>query len=323
MSDSPQRTFGSSLRSALRPGARWYRERFRPGLDVFVLQRVFPHVLPTRIPDGESRPVTVSMTSTRARWHAAHWALESIFRQREKPIRVVLWMDESLRAETLPTGLRRLQERGLQIAFRPDVGPYTKLVYALEEFRGQPVITVDDDHLYYPGLVGDLFRAWTEYPGSIHANRVRLMPFTAEGQLLPFAEWPIQKAESITGMPYLPEGVGGVLYPPGLLDPIATNTALFRELCPHNDDLWFRAASLLSGLPVRQLPGRSPDRWCRMLWDLQKSALWNENQHGRTEQELRALESYLRERGTSFSALTGGTGAKRVAESIPAAIPTA
>jgi hypothetical protein len=36
----------------------------------------------------------------------------------------------------------------------------------------------------------------------------------------------------------VPTGVGGVLYPPGILAHTAADRAAFRTLCPNGDDLW-------------------------------------------------------------------------------------
>jgi hypothetical protein len=46
-------------------------------------------------------------------------------------------------------------------------------------------------------------------------------------------------------------GAGGVLYPPGSLDPRVQDRALFLELCPRADDLWFKMMGLLAGTVTR------------------------------------------------------------------------
>jgi hypothetical protein len=60
-----------------------------------------------------------------------------------------------------------------------------------------------------------------------------------------------------------PTGVGGVIYPPGSLDPRVTDTSIFMRLCPGQDDLWFYWMGRLNGVKYRRVPRPYSDmyRW--------------------------------------------------------------
>jgi len=46
-----------------------------------------------------------------------------------------------------------------------------------------------------------------------------------------------------------PVGAWGILYPPGSLSPMIDRQEMFTELAPLNDDVWFKAMSLLQDVP--------------------------------------------------------------------------
>jgi hypothetical protein len=56
----------------------------------------------------------------------------------------------------------------------------------------------------------------------------------------------------------LPLGVGGVLYPPGILHSEVVNAGVFLNICPTADDIWFKAMSLLKGVACRKVASDFP-----------------------------------------------------------------
>jgi glycosyltransferase involved in cell wall biosynthesis len=108
-----------------------------------------PAALSDGVPD-----LVVSLTTIPSRLNIVHHTIESIFSQSLLPGRLVLWISDETHA--IPSQLLAQERRGLEIRKIRDVGPLTKLIYALREFPGQTIVTVDDD-IVYPGNIATPF----------------------------------------------------------------------------------------------------------------------------------------------------------------------
>ncbi|HSQ42910.1 MAG TPA: glycosyltransferase family A protein, partial [Fibrobacteraceae bacterium] len=127
-------------------------------------QRILPwHYVCTPWRGGVNRKdrpgpdLVVSLTTYPARIGLVHLALESLLRQTLRPDRILLWLaEEQFPQRRLPPQLVRLQQRGLEVLFRKNLGPHTKYLYALQDFTQEIVVTVDDDCFYPPTLLAEL-----------------------------------------------------------------------------------------------------------------------------------------------------------------------
>ncbi|MEI7769553.1 MAG: hypothetical protein WCI67_06175 [Chloroflexales bacterium] len=223
-------------------------------------------------------PVILSITSIPERAELflpelAGW----LARQTVRPQATVIWLGE----EQFPPAARRALAARLplpadvDVRYRPDLGPQTKLLYALREFAGLPVVTADDDVIYPPAWLEELYAAYRAAPGHIHCHRAHQIRLTAEGRLAPYGEWD-WLAPGVRGpSPLLfPTGTSGALYPPGALDEQVFDLAAMRRLCPTADDIWFKAMALLRGTAAQKVRATSlelphiPGSERRMLWTL-------------------------------------------------------
>ena len=106
---------------------------------------------------GIARPgLVASVTTTRHRLGTVGMAVESMLLQTVRPESVNLYLSNDIDIGLLPESLIRLQDMGLNIHFVPDVGPHTKLIYALERYSNHHVITFDDDFYAPPQQPGDI-----------------------------------------------------------------------------------------------------------------------------------------------------------------------
>jgi Glycosyl transferase family 2 len=125
---------------------------------------------------------------------------------------------------------------------------YNKLVHIWRNLSGKRVITVDDDLYYDRSLLEKLVAASDALPDKIICGRGLCMLQKSEAEFIPFLFWP--KAVEIAGTGVFLQGAAGVLYPPGCLHTDVTNSVLFEELAPGNDDIWFHTAAVLHGTAV-------------------------------------------------------------------------
>jgi glycosyltransferase involved in cell wall biosynthesis len=196
----------------------------------------------------------VSLTTYYGRFDSAHLAIESLLAQKcPRPFAVHLYLidaDIQKNGGVIPPRIEALTEKGLKIFVRnADHGPYNKLLFALSENPGAAIVTADDDILYPDDLLQRLTLKSLEHPGCIVCNYGYMLSFDRQGrfrhyyELMDAGEGPHLRREHPT-IRLFPLGVGGVLYPPNALDDIVFDAELFSRVCPYNDDIWFKMASL-------------------------------------------------------------------------------
>lgn len=200
--------------------------------------------------------VVVSITTTVHRLPIIHKAIESIFRQTITPKNIVLYISNTVSREYVNEYLSQYIDRGLFIEYVEDVGPHTKLLYALQQFPDNPIVTMDDDVIYPDTALQYLLNMHNKFPKAIICNWARelvmqngcILPIRS-GKLLtpPFLEKNPESSlfiptENIRAFPY---GSGGVLYPPRSLAKEVFNREKMLTLTPTEDDIWFKAMSLL------------------------------------------------------------------------------
>jgi hypothetical protein len=200
--------------------------------------------------------IVVNLTSYPKRIDKVYLTIETLLQQTLKPQRVVLWLSEQeIKPHQLPKTLLRQQKRGLEIRFvKENYKSYNKLIFALKEFPQSLLITADDDMYYPKWWVQKLYEAHLKTPDCIVCYRAHPILLKNTSQLLPYAQWvdTFYPSTSPT-LDVFPTGVSGVLYFPGALDDEVFNTKAFQKLCPHGDDIWFKAMSLLKGVKCRKV----------------------------------------------------------------------
>ncbi len=183
--------------------------------------------------------VVVSLTSYGYRIkQTAPIAVASLLRQSVAPDKIILWLAHG---EKVPSLLRGLGRYGLEIRYCEDLKSYKKLIPALEEYPSSVIITADDDVEYPEDWLSKLLAVHKKNPGAILTHRARYITVTERGTPSPYEEWPLINKNPKNNHLILPNGIGGVLYPPNSLSKEVFNKDLFMELAPSGDDLWFWA----------------------------------------------------------------------------------
>lgn len=199
--------------------------------------------------------IIVSLTSIKERLSVIHICLESILSQKVKPDKVILWLSHEdnngkriLEESLLPRKLLRLKKAGLEIRFCRNVRSYRKLFFTLKEYPNDIIITTDDDVIYPPDWLKNMLESYKKNPRCVHFYRGRLMKMTDEGKLGNYKTWELYDRTKEPSLLLIPTGKDGVLYPPGSLNEEVFNERAFNELCPYQDDIWFKAMTLLNNV---------------------------------------------------------------------------
>jgi hypothetical protein len=206
----------------------------------------------TLVPRAELLPVVVSLTSIPSRLPFVDLAIRSVLDQSQPPALVVLWLHQSLQG-SVPDTLTALLGPRFEIRFVDRNRPHCKLVHALLAFPDRTVVTCDDDVMYAPTWLAELWADSVAHPGEVIGHQGRAVAYGPDGQIRPYAEWAWEtRAGGVSYPAFVPLGYGGVLYPAGVLAPEVTDEQLYLELSPNNDDLWFKMMSLQAGTVSRR-----------------------------------------------------------------------
>jgi hypothetical protein len=201
-------------------------------------------------PKGNVLPIIVSLTTIPSRLKMVHLVVRSILCQKDIPQTVILYLNDSLKND-IPRNLRSITSNFFEIRYSPLNCSHRKLIYSLESFPNQVIVTCDDDLLYTEKWLKSLYNTHLKYPKDIVAHRLRTICYDENNEVLPYKKWKYTKGNDTEFNNLLPIGCGGVLYPPHSLLEIATDHNLFLTLAPKADDLWFKAMSFLKGTCCR------------------------------------------------------------------------
>lgn len=185
-------------------------------------------------------PIVVSLTTFPGRIHLVHETIRTILIQKGvKPDVVELWLAQEQfpnGEQDLPGALVDLKKHGLDICWCSDTRSYKKLIPALEKHPNAIIVTADDDVYYRRNWLEKLYTASSQNPGYVYCHRAT--QFYLEGDTFRILGGGRHYYRTPSYLNKL-VGVGGVLYTPGILHPEVADEALFMQLAPTNDDIWF------------------------------------------------------------------------------------
>lgn len=194
-------------------------------------------------------PIIVSMTSYDKRLSTLNICIKSLLRQTYKPDRIILYLAEKDR-RALTKEIISLKKFGLEIIYvDEDLRPHKKYYYAMKDNPDAIVITVDDDCIYSPKLIEYLIKTNKIFPNAITAARARKIEADKNG-FLAYNKWNLATISNKPSDQLIATGVGGVLYPPHLLDPnLLLNKSEIKKYI-QVDDLWLKTVEILNHVPT-------------------------------------------------------------------------
>ncbi len=240
--------------------------------------------------------IIVSLTSFPAAIHYAAKSVHSILKGSLLPDKIILYLDShQFPDKNLPEEIETLKAQNhiFEVRYTPhEIRSYKKLIPALQDFPDDVIITIDDDVYYHKNMVRDLVRMHKRLPNAIIAHRVRKVRLG-----LPYMKWRkykwydfIFKRIHFSHLA-MQTGVGGVLYPPHSIDETMLDPALFMDMAPTNDDVWFWIAAVSKGTYVIPLPnGR---RHAKGIGKPEKISLRSVNLNSGKDCNLEALTKIL------------------------------
>ena len=214
----------------------------------------YPHVR-----RQDSKKLIVSLTSYPARIHCVTQVLATIYRQTLLPDEIILWLAKSQfpnKLDDLPPDLLTLvKEKKLSVQWcDDDLKSHKKYFYVFRKYPDALVITIDDDLLYHPQLIENLYASWLLHPDAVSAARAHLIRISETGDILPYKMWPQEMDVCISApsMRLLATSGAGTLFPTALFTKVLDlfDEESIKNTCLYADDLWLKAVQLAAGIPV-------------------------------------------------------------------------
>lgn len=203
----------------------------------------------------EGKKVILSLTSFPKRMQYLHKGLYSLMNQEYKPNMIILWLSEDQfpnKESDLPDEIMELRAYGLTIRWlKGDLRSYKKLLPTLKEFPDDIIVTADDD-LYYPtDWLKKLIDAYLDSPKCIHCHLItRLVISNDTINSVKKENWMKDTYSYFNKI----LGGSGTLYPPYSLNCEVLNEAVFLDIAPTSDDVWFWAMAVLNGTAIHWIP---------------------------------------------------------------------
>lgn len=215
----------------------------------FIGRKTYRSVMKTKPAYGlgnNKESVVVSLTSYPARYRTIIPTLTSLISQSYKPDRIIVWLDENKPENVITNEMKEFEKYGIEYRYTNDnLKPHEKYFYAMQEFKDSMIITVDDDVVYSKDLIESLIKVHEKYPDCICARRVHKINFDSKGNIQPYKNWEYEYRKEKKPSHFLcATGVGGVLYPVGILPKETFDIDNVKKLCWRADDMWLKFMEL-------------------------------------------------------------------------------
>lgn len=195
----------------------------------------------------------ISLTAMRDTFEILPIVLYSLFNQELKADRIILWLDKkNENYADLPYEISQYVKNGLDIRFIENIYPYNKTVYSMKEFNKSIIVTVNEN-IYYPSnWLKLLYLSYIANPKDIHINRACRINLDENKRILPYKAWD-KHLNNINTSDFnnLPDGIGGILYPPNCFTNEFFRQDIFLKNAPNLDEIWIWTMALLHNKKFR------------------------------------------------------------------------
>ncbi len=190
----------------------------------------------------------VSLTSHHERLKHVYKTIDCILGGRYTPKKIVLtiYRDDEV---NIPNDLYNKCE---VIVADNNLRSHLKYFYAMQRYPDVPIITIDDDCRYPGDFVELLWKSYIEFPNYISAYRVHKPTFSNK-KMKHYQDWIRDyKTNNPSGL-LMPTGVGGVLYPPNILNIGDGDIETIKKYIT-TDDIFLFYKELKNHIIIRYVP---------------------------------------------------------------------
>ena len=194
--------------------------------------------------------IVVSLSAEEESFDNLEYTLYSIFNQKVKPDNILLWVSNEYELSDLPYSVTKFVKSGLDIRFVEYKASYTKIIYALNEFKDCIIVTADEN-IYYPkNWLGKLYLSYISNPNDIHVHSAVKIS-EKQDKTTPVCEWNKFVNTEKASYKYFPVQTGGVLYPPNCFTREVSREDVYKKKINTTWDIWSWVMVLLSDRKIR------------------------------------------------------------------------
>ncbi|KAG4083689.1 hypothetical protein H8356DRAFT_1064608 [Neocallimastix lanati (nom. inval.)] len=241
------------------------------------------------IPEYKSKSIErqkkliVSITSYKQRFKKLHLVLESIFNNSLKPYKVILTIYKGDYEYLTEEIMNMVNEKRLElIETEIDFKPHKKYFDVMKKYKDYAIITIDDDVIYTSDLIESMYKSYMKYPNCVHGRVVhKYQMIRGSNEIAPYRKWKKRYTNEINpSYDLLAVGIGGILYPPDILNISDFNiNEIFK--CITADDIYLKYLEIKKNIKTVWVPYKT-FYWEKELRDdeTQKYALYKNNMKG-------------------------------------------
>jgi len=225
----------------------------------------------------------ISLTSWKARINTVSKTLYSLIKQCPGFHIVLVLSEEEFpqKEKELPENLMVFVENELieLLWAKLNLKPHKKYFYTMQKYRNVPIITCDDDVIILKNFADILYKSYLANPNFIHAGRCHEI-ILLNHKIQSYKKWIFnQKNYNKPSHKLFATGVGGVLYPPNILNITDADIPLIKELLTV-DDIFLKIKELTLNIKVNSVNLLDFKQY---FYDISnKNGLWLNNLNGKS-----------------------------------------
>ena len=216
-----------------------------------IMRIILPHISQISYLNQFKREknIVVSISAEEESFDNLEYTLYSVFNQRVLPDNVILWISDEYELSDLPYTVTKFIKYGLDVRFVKNLDSYTKITYALKEYKNSVIVTADEN-IYYPkSWLSKLYLSYISNPNCIHVHTARGVTLKS-GRAVPDIEWTKYISTENASYKYFPETTGGILYPPGCFIKDVLREDIYKNKVNTSWEVWSWVMSLVSGRKI-------------------------------------------------------------------------
>ena len=188
--------------------------------------------------------IIISLTSHGKRLNYVREALGSILNQDLKADKIILNICKKDEKNVSSLLKQYAQKNNIEIYYYDnDIGPHAKYFYTMKRYKNECIITIDDDIIYKKDVISSLYFDYLKNPNCIIARRVHKIKYKNDTPT-EYKNWFHEYTSStIPSFDIFATGVGGVLYPPDILQ-ISDSCLSDINKSLYADDIYLKYRSL-------------------------------------------------------------------------------
>lgn len=185
-----------------------------------------------KILDLRQNKFIACITSYPERYEFLPFVINSIKSQSKPPAKIILYLSKRESRKL------KIKIKGIEIIKVENIKPHKKYYYAMKKYKNYAIITFDDDVIYPYNFIESLINSYITYPNIISGRRSHYMLYENNKELKIYNNWILtQRNFTTSSFDIFLTGVGGIIYPPDILNIDEHLLPLIKETITTDDIL--------------------------------------------------------------------------------------